>query len=119
MAKDITKATEPALNSDARASMIRDGFAQIYATEAEIAEMEAEYVTPLKKGRTKKWRDLKKNLDIPRKVLEGEYRQYKLARQALDNEDDTGTIEKMRETFLALHPGGQVDWIAALSTPAA
>lgn len=115
MAKDLKQATEPALNSDARAAAIRDGFAAIYGVDGNIESVRAEHMTPLTELQTKKWRTLKKDLNIPRKVLELQYKQYKLAREAMADEDENNTIENMRETFLALHPGGQVDWIAALS----
>lgn len=100
-------------NVESRAQRIRDGFAEIYDQEREIAAEEERTMQPLKKARTKMWRNLKKDVDIPRKTLELEYKQYKLARQAVDDELD-GTLDDMREVFEALHPGQSVDWVSVV-----
>lgn len=106
-------------NVQVRGDIIRGGFNEIFGLEAEIARAIEEHVEPLKKKRTKKWRDMKKDLDIPRKVLELQYKQYKMARLAHEDDDeDNGdsTLDDMREVYLALHPGETLDWIAAIDS---
>ena len=114
MAQDLKTATEPMKNSAARAASIRETFAGIYNTEAEIAEAREKHLKPLTDLRTKQWRNLKKDLNIPRKILEGQYRLFKAARQSQEAEEENDTIDQMREIHLALHPGGELDWVAAL-----
>ena len=95
-------------NVNARRDCISKGFKDIYKIEEEIAEKTEEHIKPLKDERTKTWRNLKKDVDIPRKVLDLQYRQYKAVRAAgEDGEDDEFDIlvDHLRELHLALHPG--------------
>lgn len=108
-------------NIETRQTLIRQTFAEIYKIEGEIDDLREQHITPLAKSKTKRWRELKKALDIPRNIMEAEYRVYKLARRAQENtEDDSGalTLDNLREVFTALHPGGQLDWVAALQQAA-
>ena len=102
-------------NVGARAEVIRKGYSNLLSIDAEIAAAKEKHLEPLTKERTKLWRTLKKDVDIPRKVLELDYKKLKLAKEA---DDDSLTLDHLREVHNALHPGGQVDWIAALNADA-
>ena len=105
--------TELQHNSAARAAHINSQFAELFAIDDDIETLRAKHITPLTQERTKVWRNLKKDTDITRKVLELHYKQYALARLAAEQEDGGDKIlDDMKEVFQALHPGGQVDWVA-------
>lgn len=102
-----------------RSAAIRAAFDGVYKIESEIASLHEQHIAPLSKARTKKWRTLKKDLNIPRKLFIAEYNVYKLARLAQEGGEEEGgaeALDNLREVFSALHPGGQLDWVAALQT---
>ena len=95
-----------------RHSMKR-GFNQLYMVEAEIADAEDKYLADLKKKRTQLWRQLKTDTNISRKVLDLDYRKYKYARQAEEEELENGPeiLDAMAIAHEAMHPGQTVDWV--------
>ena len=105
-------------NSAARTAAIRTAFDEIYELEKEIVEIHDEHIKPLKETRTKKWRNIKADLNIPRKVIDLEYRRYKAVRQAQEEADDPeardNIVDALRELHLALHQGETLNWVAAL-----
>ena len=105
-------------NSTARTAAIRTAFAEIYQLEEDIADLHDEHLKPLKEERTKKWRNIKADLDIPRKVIELEYKRYKAVRQATENGEDPDArarvTDALRELHLALHQGETLNWVAAM-----
>ena len=95
-------------NVSARRDSITSGFEKLYEIEEEIAELNEKHIKEPKALKTKIWRNLKSDVDIPRKVLDLQYRQYKAVRAARENgEGDEFTIllDQMREMHLALHDG--------------
>ena len=103
-------------NVTARRNCITKGFNDLYKIEEEIADKTEEHIKELKDLKTKTWRNLKKDVNIPRKVLDLQYRQYKAVRAARDGEDDEldTLIDHLHELHLALHPGETIDWVRAL-----
>ena len=104
-------------NVQARRDSITNGFKKLYEIEEEIAEQTEKHLSELKALKTKTWRNLKKDVDIPRKVLDLQYRQFKAVRDANTGEGDEfdTLIDHLRELHLALHPGENLDWIAAIN----
>lgn len=123
MAKKLSAETaneEPTelVNVEARREAIRKAFAEICSTERQLAALTEKYLTPLRDQRTKLWRDVKADTNIPRKVLSAEYALYKLAREAndfMDEDEGASRLDDLREAHLALHPGETLDWAAALN----
>lgn len=104
-------------NAGNRAEVIRNGFAQMIEIDDHIAAMEEKHVKPHKKERTELWRTMKADTNIARKIMESQYKQYKLLHEARCSDADGDfdkVLDDLREVFEALHPGGQLDWIAAL-----
>ena len=106
-------------NVKARHNCITKGFEDIYKIEEEIAEKTEEHLSELKALKTTTWRNLKGDVDIPRKVLDLQYRQYKAVRDASDGIVDelSSLIDDLREMHLALHQGETLNWIDAIDTP--
>ena len=104
-------------NVNARRDSITKGFEDIYKIEEVIAEKTEKHLKEPKALKTKIWRNLKGDVDIPRKVLDLQYRQYKAVRDARAGEKDELDIllDQMREMHLALHQGETVDWIVAIN----
>ncbi len=100
-------------NIQARGAAIREAFEDLYRLDSEIAAAEDKHVEPSKKARTKRWRTIKKDVDIPRKVLELDYKKFKMRKRAEDD-DDGDTLDHMREVSLALNPDGQYDWASGV-----
>ena len=90
---------------------IRSAFNQLYLTEKAIAEADEKHLQPLKRDRTKRWRNLKAETNIDRQVLELDYKKYKLARQASEDKENGGEVlDAMAIAHEAMHPGEIVDW---------
>ena len=105
-------------NVNARRDCITKGFEDIYEIEDEIAQLTDKHLKEPKALKTKIWRNLKGDVDIPRKVLDLQYRQYKAVRAAReDGEGDEFNIllDQMREMHLALHDGETIDWVVAIN----
>ena len=52
-------------------------------------------------------------------MLENEYRQYKLARETIENDEpDDSTLDDIRVVHAALHPGQEVDWVEVVNRDA-
>ncbi len=100
-------------NTQDRGAAIREAFEDLYRLDAEIAAAEEKHVEPSKKARTKRWRTIKKDVDIPRKVLELDYKKFRMRKRA-EEDDDGDTLDHMREVSLALNPDGQYDWAAGI-----
>ena len=115
MADDLKKSTEPAPNSDAIGATIRAAFETIFALENQIDEAREKHVLPLTTKRTTAWRVVKKDTNINRRVIELQYKQYRMARLAAEDEEENTTIEDMKAVFNAMHPGGELDWVTATS----
>lgn len=107
---DVTELT----NKGARADRINDAFDQIYQLDDDIALMEERHLKQVKQARTKAWRNLKADVNIPRKQLEPHYKLYKIARQAWEGDEADEVLDNMREAHEALHAGQTVDWVAVM-----
>ena len=118
MAEKLSITTDSAtanLNIGARGDQICNGFKQIYDLEQNIISAREKHMKPLTDARTKKWRGLKKDLNITREVLEAQYRLYSVRQDALENEDGGDeALDNMRELHNALKKGGMLDWIDAV-----
>ena len=102
------------LNSAARKQIIRSTFEQAFDLEMQIADLTAQHIQKFKDEKTKLWREAKADLDITRKILDAQYKNFKLAKQAqlFDDENDSAkAMDDMKEVFQALHPGQVVDWV--------
>ena len=94
---------------------INAGFAEIYQLEDEIAIAEAKHIAHLKESRTKKWRGLKKDTSVTRKVLSAHYKLFKMAKDAeQDEEAGPDTLDGMRIAFEALQKNETLDWLQAV-----
>ena len=111
--------SEELSNVEARRAAIKNGFDQLFQLEAEIKRMEEAHLDDLKKERTKLWRNLKANVNIPRKVLDLEYKRYRAVRKAHEDTENEAAYsdltDELAEIHAALHPGEQVDWIQAIT----
>ena len=105
------------LNGAARQAVIRNGFAAIHDIEDDIARLTETHIKPLKEARTKKWRELKADVNITRKELRPAYDQYKLMAEAMgDGDADFDLVlDNCREIHAALGIGESVDWVKLLS----
>ena len=103
-------------NVAARRNSITKGFSDLYKIEEKIADLTAKHIKELKDMKTKTWRNLKKDVDIPRKVLDLQYREYKAVRDASAGENDEldTLIDQLHELHLALHQGETIDWVKAI-----
>ena len=105
-------------NVKARRDCITNGFNEIYEIEYNIAKLTEKHIKEPKALKTKAWRNLKKDVDIPRKVLDLQYRQYKAVRAAREdgeNDEFNVLLDQMREVHLALHAGETIDWVLAIN----
>lgn len=105
-------------NGEARKAAIREGFAERHRIEQDIERLKEQHIKPLQDERKKLMRNLKADTDISRKVLDAEYKLYKIAAdsQSFENEDEgDGVLDDLREVHSALHPGDQLDWVAAIN----
>jgi len=78
----------PVGNASARMATIRKGFDDILAIDIKIAWTTKRYLDGLKEERTKLWRQLKADTQIPRKILAPQYASYKIVAEAEANRDD-------------------------------
>lgn len=92
---------------------IRSGFDALYKLDKEIEELTAKHVEPVKDQRKETWRHLKADTDITRKILELDYKKYKIAREAKEEREEDGPaiLDSMAIAHEALHPGEVVDWV--------
>ena len=103
-------------NVAARLDCITKGFDDLYTIEEEIVEKTEKHIKGLRDLKTKTWRNLRKDVDIPRKVLDLQYRQYKAIKDAAQGGGDEfdALIDHLREIHLALHAGETIDWVKAI-----
>lgn len=92
---------------------INGGFEEIYKLEGEIDAAIEKHVQKLKDARTAKWRTMKADTAVNRRVLNAHYRLFKMKKDAeLDEEAGDETIDMMRIAYGALAESGQLDWVA-------
>ena len=105
------------MNGAARQAVIRDGFAAIHDIEDDIARLTETHIKPLKEARAKKWRELKADVNIPRRELRPAYDQYKLMADAMGDADADFdlVLDNCREIHQSLGIGESVDWVRLLS----
>ncbi len=106
-------------NVAARRAVLRTGFKELYAIDCDIRDETAKRIDGLKTARTRKWRQLKTDLDIDRQILGLDYKKFKLERDAENSDAGNGkVIDGFREIHEALAEGGMVDWVDALTLAA-
>lgn len=119
MAEADTEEPQELVNAEARRQVIRDGFANVLDLEQQIAVLTEKHIKPLKDKKTKAWRTLKADTNIPRREMRPAFDQYKLVAEALaDDGDDVDAdlvMDNCREIHAALGIGESVDWVKLLN----
>jgi len=104
-------------NSAARADYENSKFAEWYDLDKGIDHARETHLRPLSAARTKLRRDMKADLDMHQEDIKVAYAVYKRRREATEW-DDQGEADKvhdsLRELFVNLQAGGQLDFLNAI-----
>lgn len=98
-------------NVVARREIINNTYSRYSALSAEMAEAMEEHVVPIRDEITKLMRTAKADTGIPIGVFKAHFKLIDMAKEAEASEDENATtIDEIREVFVALQKGGQLDF---------
>lgn len=105
-------------NAGARRQRIQQGFLNCSALDDQIAAAKEKYLKPLTEARKKEWKNLSADVNMPAADLKPDYMKFRRGREAVEFEEERETdavFDNFAEIHDALHPGGDLNWPAAVA----